>query len=46
MLITLSQSNIFEYKNGSLPHYGDQALFLLEYLKDKKEFNKDDFYKF
>ncbi|MDA7817286.1 ADP-ribosylglycohydrolase family protein [Sulfurimonas sp.] len=33
-------------KSGDFTHYGDQTLFLLEYMSEKKEFNKDDFYEF
>lgn len=31
---------------GEFTHYGDQTLFLLEYMSEHKEFNKDDYYEF
>jgi len=31
---------------GDFTHYGDQTLFLLEYMSKRKEFNIDDYYSF
>jgi len=33
-------------ESGDFTHYGDQTLFLLEFLKENEHFNKEDYYKF
>lgn len=35
-----------EKKEGEFTHYGDQMLFLLEYIIQNKKFNKESYYKF
>ena len=46
---TLNDAQVMWHKGkvkGDFTHYGDQALYLLEYMSKNKEFDKNDYYAF